>query len=147
METMKTTTNKIALIFGHKLDDMAHSIAKAEELNLQPVVVSWYGFDEKLSQHEVHIQATPQNQGMDCMNLFLASKELAWKKLKKRSIGVVFNCHTIAKMYDWELTNDEWKLLFDFPSHKRYVDDVILERYEELFKKEEVVDGTEDRGE
>jgi hypothetical protein len=50
-------------------------------------------------------------------------------------------------MYDWELTNDEWKLLFDFPSHKRYVDDVILERYNELFKKEEVVDGTEDRGE
>ena len=148
MEKTKTTTNKIALIFGHKLDDMTHAIAKAQSMELEPVVVSWPGFDEKLTGVEVHTQHTPLNQGMDCMDLFLASKELAWSKLKKRSIGAVFNCHTISKMYDWNLSNDEWKKLFDFPSHKRYVDDVILERYAELFKVEEkVVDGAEDTNE
>lgn len=146
MEKIKTT-NKIALIFGHKLDDMAHGIAKVEEMGLEPVIVSWPGIGDKFTQHENHIQATPQNQGMDCINLFLASKEFAWSKLKKRSIGAVVNCHTIPNLYDWKLTNDEWKLLFDFPSQKDYVDDIIKRRYKELFHKEEVVDGTEDRSE
>lgn len=131
--TKKTTKSKVGLIFGHKLDDMAHAIHKVQSLGLEAVVVTWDRYSDKFNDVETHTQPTPQNQGMDCMNLFLHSKDLAFTKLKRRNIGVIVNCHTIPTLWDWNLTNKEWETLFDFENHKDFVADVIQRRYEELY--------------
>ena len=135
METTinKTTKNKVGLIFGHKLDDMVHAIHKMETLGFEPVVVTWDRYGDKFDKIETHTQPTPQSQGMDCMNLFLHSKDLAFTKLKRRKIGAVANCHTIPTLWDWNLTNSDWEKLFDFEAHSDYVDDVIQKRYKELY--------------
>ncbi len=136
MTTKKTTkSKKLGLIFGHKLGDMAHAVNKMETLGYEPVLVTWDRYKDNFNEFDYTIwtQPTPSHQGMDCMNLFLKSKDLALTKLKRKSIGAVANCHTIPTLWDWDLTNKEWETLFDFELHKDYVDDVIQRRYKELY--------------
>ena len=134
METTKTTkSKKVGLVFGHKPDDMAHAIAKMEKLGFEAVVVTWPRYEDVFEGYEVHSQKTPETQGMDCINLFLHSKDLAFISLKKREIGAVANCHTEPTLWDWSLTNKEWDKLFDFGVQKRYVNEIVEERYKELY--------------
>ena len=132
-EIKKTTKNKIGLVFGHKADDMAHAIGKVQSLGLEPVVITWPRYEELFEGVETHSQSTPENQGMDCINLFLLAKDLAFKSLKKRKIGAVANCHTKPTLWDWDLTNEQWEKLFDFGKQMRYVDEIVEERYKELY--------------
>ena len=133
-EIKKTTKNKIGLVFGHKADDMAAAITKMEyEMGLEPIIVTWPRYEHIFQGHTSYAQPTPENQGMDCINLFLLSKDLAFEKIGKRKIGAVANCHTKPTLWDWDLTNDQWKELFDFGKQMRYVDEIVEERYKELY--------------
>lgn len=131
--TTKKTTKKIGLVFGHKPDDMAHAITKMEMMGFEPLIVTWPRYEYIFQGHLPIVQPTPENQGMDCINLFLLSKDLAFKSLKGGKIGAVANCHTEPTLWDWDLTNKEWEKLFDFGVQKRYVKEIVEERYEELY--------------
>jgi len=132
-ETKKTTKNKIGLVFGHKPDDMAHAITKMEMLGFEPMVITWPRYEYIFQGQTAYAQPTPENQGMDCINLFLLAKELAFEKIGKRKIGAVANCHTKPTLWDWDLTNEQWEKLFDFGKQMRYVDEIVEERYKELY--------------
>lgn len=130
--TIKKTTKKLGVVFGHKLDDMAHAIEKLERDGLDVWIVTWDRYKDKFQDYKVYTQSTPSHQGMDCMNLVLASKELLFSKVKKERIQTIINCHTIPSVWDFGLTTKQWQELFNFESHKDYVDDVIQRRYKEL---------------
>jgi hypothetical protein len=134
--TTKTPKNKVGLVFGHKVEDMKESISKMESLGFEPVVVTWLRYDKEFPNHKTYSQATPPNQGMDCINLFLLSKELAFEKLGKREIGAVANHHTTPTLWNWDLSLSDWKKLFDFGPVKRNVSEVVVERYIEFFLKD-----------
>ena len=141
METTKKINNKIGLVFGHKIEDMNEAISKIEALGLEPIVVTWLRYDKEFPNHKTYSQATPPNQGMDCINLFLVAKELAFEKIGKKEIGAVANCHTTPTIWNWDLSLSDWKKLFDFGPEKRYVDELVNNRYNTLFPK--VEDGIE----
>jgi len=137
METTKTIKNKVGLVFGHKPEDMQLAIKQMESMGFEPIVVTWLRYDTLFPNHKTYSQATPPNQGMDCINLFLMAKDLAFEKLGKREIGAVANNHTTPTMWHWDLSTSDWKKLFDFGPEKRYVHELVEERYNTLFPKVE----------
>ena len=134
--TKKQTKSKLGIVFGHKLDDMAHAIKALEDLGLEAWVITWDKYSDRFI-HTTYSQPTPESQGMDCMNLVLKSTELMFEKTKGRKIGAIANCHTIPTLWDFDLSLSEWKALFDFHNHKDYVDDVVRRRYKELYGAED----------
>lgn len=129
----KTTkiNKKLGVVFGHKLGDMAHAVSKLERDGLDVWIITWDRYKDNFSEFDytIYSQPTPELQGMDCMNLVLASKDLLFSKVKKERIKTIINCHTIPSVWDFDLTTKEWKELFNFEAHKDYVDDVIQRRY------------------
>ena len=57
----------------------------------------------------------------------------SFKKIGKKTIGAVANCHTIPVIWDWDLTNKQWENLFDFEAQRDYVDDIVQRRYKTLY--------------
>lgn len=136
METKKKTkVNKsVGVVFGHKVEDMKVSIERIEGLGLIPLIVTWPRYENEFDNYEVLIQKTPEHQGMDCINLVHKSAQLLFQNLGDRNIYVIANHHTKPTLWNWELTNEEWQSLFDFnPNQKRYVDELIEERYNQFY--------------
>jgi hypothetical protein len=134
----KKKTNKVSkpigVVFGHKVDDMKESIKVFEDRGLEPVIITWPRYEGDFEGYEVHTQKTPESQGMDCINLVHHSVKLLFEVLDNSVIGAIANNHTRPIIWDWDLTNEEWKELLDFnPNQKTYVDGLIISRYEELY--------------
>jgi hypothetical protein len=110
-------------------------ISLMENKGYEPLLIGWEGYD--IDSVESYTQPLPTNDGMDCINLFLSAKDFGFKKIGKRTIGAVANCHTIPTIWDWDLTNKEWESLLDFEIQKDYVDDIVQRRYLQTY-------GTED---
>jgi hypothetical protein len=54
--------------------------------------------------------------------------------LGDRVIGVIANHHTRPTLWNWNLKREEWKTLLDFnPNQKRYVHELIEERYNQFY--------------
>jgi hypothetical protein len=128
--------NKLGIVFGHKLNDMAEAITLLESKGYEAWVITWDRYSDRFV-HTTYTQPTPESQGMDCMNLVLKSAELMFEKTKGRKIGAIANCHTIPTLWDFDLSLSQWKELFDFHNHKDYVNDVVQRRYKELYGAED----------
>lgn len=132
METKKTLkSKKVGLIFGRKIDDIKSAIIELKRKGYEPVLFGWEGYD--VDSIESYTQSLPPADGMDCINLFLSAKDFAFKKIGKKTIGAVANCHTIPVIWDWDLTNKQWENLFDFEAQRDYVDDIVQRRYKTLY--------------
>jgi hypothetical protein len=125
------------VVFGHKVEDMKESIQKMHDLGVEPIVVTWERYSQDFwGSEKVFVQKTPEFQGMDCINLFAKSVEFMWSIIEddNRVIGAIANNHTKPTLWNWNLTNEEWKTLLDFnPNQKRYVDELIEERYNQFY--------------
>ena len=137
----------LGVVFGHKIEDMKVSIAKFEEEGLEPFIVTWPRYETSFEGYTTHIQKTPENQGMDCINLVHHSADFLFKLLKAyysdRVIGKIANHHTKPTIWEWDLTNEQWEDLFDFnPNQKVKVDEVVqsLRKLNYLTKEEAGID-------
>ena len=127
--TTKKTTNKLGIVFGRKISDMKEAIKTLEGNGLDVWVITWDGLEDNFTQ-TTYTQPNVQKDGMDCMNAVLKSAELLFKKVGKKSIHSIANCHTIPTIWDFDLTTAEWKELFNIDwDTKDYVDDVIRAKY------------------
>lgn len=133
-KTKKVSRLLTGVVFGHKVEDMKESIKKMEEIGVEPIVITWPRYELDFEGYEVYVQKTPETQGMDCINLFSKSVEFMWEVLGDRVIGGIANNHTRPTLWDWNLQNEEWKTLLDFnPNQKRYVHELIEERYNQFY--------------
>ena len=130
----KTTKNNLGIVFGHNPSDMAHAIKALKDKDLEVWVITWDRYSDIFVDVQTYSQKTPENQGMDCLNLVHKSAELMFDKIKNRKVEAIANCHTIPTIWDFDLTTKEWKELFAFePTEKDYADDLIRTRYTQLY--------------
>ena len=133
----------LGVVFGHKVEDMKVSIKQFEKDGLEPFIVTWPRYENEFEGHTPHIQKTPENQGMDCINLLHHSADFLFKLIdayySDRVIGKIANHHTKPTIWDFELLRGQWKDLFDFnPNLKVNADELINKRYETLYGIEDI---------
>ena len=143
-KTKKTNTiveeiqKPIGVVIGHKVEDMQYMIQKYQDNGLDVLVATWprYQHEINLGAGKVFVKKTPEKQGMDCVNLVIEALDMIFYAIPNDSIiAQIGNCHTHPISYDYNLTCEEWKKVFELDKNsKEYVNDVVVRNYNNLFR-------------